>query len=82
MRSIILVVMLLLFPVVIFSDADEISGIWFTEDEKGKVKIYKENGRYHGEIFWMDNIGEEGGPPENDIKNPDPEKRGRKLVGL
>ncbi|KYG73137.1 hypothetical protein AWN68_10650 [Roseivirga echinicomitans] len=33
--------------------ADTILGVWWTEGKKAKVKIYKEAGRYAGEIIWL-----------------------------
>ena len=33
--------------------ADTILGVWWTEGKKAKVRIYKEAGRYAGEIIWL-----------------------------
>lgn len=33
--------------------ADAILGVWWTEGKKAKVRIYKEAGRYSGEIIWL-----------------------------
>ncbi len=33
--------------------ADNILGDWWTEGKKAKVRIYKEEGRYAGEVIWL-----------------------------
>ena len=60
-------------------NADDILGIWFNEEKDGKVKVYKEDGKYFGKIVWRDDVP---GTSPYDVKNPDEELRKRKKVGL
>lgn len=52
---------------------DDITGVWYTTDKEGTVLIFKHKGKYYGKALT--------GPEVNnyDLKNPDPEKRKRKL---
>lgn len=52
---------------------DDITGVWHTSDKSGTVLIFKYKGKYYGKALT--------GPEINnlDVKNPDPEKRKRKL---
>ncbi len=58
---------------------DAILGVWFNEEKDGKIKIYKEDGKFFGKIVWH-----KTGPDisEYDDKNPDPKLRTRKKVGM
>ena len=58
---------------------DAILGIWYNEEKDGKIKIYKEDGKFFGKIVWH-----KTGPDISayDVKNPDPELRTQKKVGL
>ncbi len=58
---------------------DAILGVWFNEEKDGKVKIYKEDGKYFGKLVWRDDVP---GTSPYDVKNPDPELRKRKKVGI
>ena len=58
---------------------DAILGIWFNEEKDGKVKVYKEDGKFYGKIVWRDDLP---GTSPYDDKNPDPELQKRKKVGL
>ena len=61
------------------ANPDAILGIWFNEEKDAKIKVYKENGKYFGKIVWH-KTGDDISP--YDEKNPDPELRTRKKVGL
>ena len=58
---------------------DAILGIWFNEEKDAKIKVYKEDGKFDGKIVWH-KTGDDISP--FDQKNPDPELRTRKKVGL
>lgn len=62
--------------------ADDVLGVWYTEGNKSKVRIYEENGRYHGEIIWLKNPTYEDGTQKIDKNNPSPLLRRRPLIGL
>jgi len=63
------------------NEADRIVGVWFTEDDAGKVEIYKDEDKYYGKLIWGEDI--ENGKAENlDSNNPDESLRNRPLIGL
>ncbi|MCB1056310.1 MAG: DUF2147 domain-containing protein [Acidobacteria bacterium] len=72
--------------------ADDILGVWKTaETDKGysHVKIYKDGGKYFGEIIWLlkpnypaDEPGGLAGKPKVDRNNPDKSKRDQPILGL
>ncbi|MFM6948390.1 MAG: DUF2147 domain-containing protein [Aquirufa sp.] len=57
------------------NNADVIVGEWLTENNEGKVTIYKQGDLYFGKIS--------GGktPGRKDAKNPDPSQRNKELIG-
>lgn len=55
--------------------ADAITGIWQT-DSGGYVQIYDAGDSYAGKV-----VGSVSGVAEYDKNNPDPDKRGRRLLG-
>ncbi len=63
-------------------DEDTILGVWYTEGGKSKVEIYKKDDKFYGKIIWLKIPNDEYGNPKKDIKNPDENKRDRKIVGL
>lgn len=68
-------------------EADAITGQWLTSKEEVRIDIFREEGKYFGEIVWLkeavypDN-DPEAGQPVRDRENPDPGKRGRPVLGL
>lgn len=56
--------------------ADAITGIWKTQSG-GYVQIYDAGDSYAGRI-----VGSVDGVAEYDMNNPDPDKRGRRLLGV
>lgn len=70
------------------SKADKVVGYYLTHNEKtgkeeSQIKIYKtQNGKYSGEIVWMDKSYYVDGKPIRDINNPDEKLRSKELVGL
>jgi len=81
---------MVLFGVAAFAEEDNgdvILGKWVTEEGKGNVEIYKENGKYSGKIVWLKepNYPEgdpEAGKPRHDLNNPDASKRAQPIIGL
>jgi len=74
-------------------DGDAILGLWATDPEGGggeaHVRVYKEDGRYFGEIVWLAEpvyqAGDPDGPegePKTDDENPDPARRQDPVIGL
>jgi uncharacterized protein (DUF2147 family) len=80
-RTLIVAAAFTLLPCLMYSQS-EILGVWFNEEKDGKIKVYKEGGKFYGEIIWIkDNKNEDGSSPKYDINNPDPNKRDRTIVG-
>jgi uncharacterized protein (DUF2147 family) len=62
--------------------ADEISGVWLTQDKDAHVQIFKgANGKFYGKIAWLERTKEADGSVRLDIKNPDESKRKNLLMG-
>lgn len=62
--------------------ADDIVGVWLTGGkEPAKIQVYKAGDKYYGKIVWL-KYPEENGLPRVDSKNPDTDKRTRKIIGL
>jgi uncharacterized protein (DUF2147 family) len=56
--------------------SNAIVGEWVNEKGDAKFKIYRKADKFYGDIIWGT------GGPTKDIKNPDPAKKNRDLVGL
>lgn len=64
-------------------NGDDILGAWLNEDKDAHVQIYKDTGKYFGEIVWIkDPIDEETGKPKLDDENQDESLRSRPIMGL
>lgn len=64
-------------------DADKILGYWLTQDGDSQVKIFKaENGKYYGNIKWLETPLRDDGSIKLDDKNPDPELAKRTIMDL
>ena len=55
--------------------ADDVLGLWLTDDGRAKIEIYNENGKYSGKIVWLIQPQDVNGNPPLDTQNPDPEMR-------
>ena len=61
------------------------SGTWLTEDGRAKVRVDRCGpgaANVCGKIVWLKAPTDEAGAPRTDIKNPDPKKRVRPVIGL
>jgi len=56
--------------------ADDITGEWVTQKKDGHVIIYKQDGKYYGNLKLATDEG------ASDTKNPEPKLRNRKINGL
>jgi uncharacterized protein (DUF2147 family) len=62
--------------------AEDITGVWLTDDKEGAIEIRPCGENRCGRIAWMkDPKGEDGRPPV-DRNNPDPNLRARPICGL
>jgi len=63
--------------------ADDIVGLWLTQDNDSHVQITKENGKYFGKIVWLETpIDSITGKPKVDDKNPNPALLNRPVLGM
>ncbi|MCE4225473.1 DUF2147 domain-containing protein [Methylobacterium sp. C25] len=61
------------------------SGTWLTEDGRAKVKIDRCGpgaSNICGKVVWLKSPTGPTGGPRTDLKNPDPKKRSRPVIGL
>jgi len=66
-----------------YSQADQIIGIWLTEEGNSQIEISKApNGQYIGRIVWMEEPLNEQGNPKVDEDNPNAALRNRPLQNL
>ncbi|MGA0556679.1 DUF2147 domain-containing protein [Larkinella sp. VNQ87] len=56
--------------------SDAIIGEWVAPQKDSRIRIYRQGNSYFGRITWGT------GGPDKDVKNPDPAKRNRELIGL
>jgi uncharacterized protein (DUF2147 family) len=61
--------------------SDDVVGIWLNATGKGKIQVYKENGKYYGKIVWLREPLTEKGQPKVDINNPNASLKTKPLVG-
>jgi uncharacterized protein (DUF2147 family) len=66
------------------TSADIILGRWITAERNLIVEVYKENNTYKSKIVWFDVSDDPSRPMHSrlDYKNPNPNLRNNKLVGL
>lgn len=86
MRTILLLLILLYSsftaPLTKSVPADDITGVWLNSTGKGKVQVYRENGKYFGKIAWLREPLNEKGQPKKDAMNPTASLKSQPLVGL
>ena len=63
-------------------EGDEIVGLWWTDDKRAKIEIYKKGEEYWGKIVWLKDPLDEDGKPIRDANNPDEEAAKKPIVGL
>src|SRR6056297_223743 len=61
---------------------NKVIGYWLTEEGESQVHIFKDNGKFHGKIVWLEEPYEEDGTPKQDDENPKEKLRDRKILGL
>ena len=61
------------------------SGTWLTGDGRAKIRIDRcgpSGSNACGKVVWLKSPTDDGGAPRTDVKNPDPKKRSRPVIGL
>lgn len=66
----------------IAQSADDVLGLWLTDDGKARIEIYKESGKYSGKIVWLKEPNNSDGSPKLDEENPDAELQKKPIIGL
>lgn len=62
--------------------ADPVSGYWLTHKSKGMVQISQCGAGLCGQIIWLRQSTDRKGQPARDVRNRNPELRGRPVMGL
>ena len=63
--------------------ANDIVGVWLTQDKDSHVEIYNDGGKYFGKIIWLETpIDSITGKPQLDDKNEDPVLQSRPVMGM
>lgn len=72
-----------LSPDLFAQDADNVLGYWLTQDGDSQVKIFKaKDGKYYGNIKWIETPTREDGSIKLDDNNPDEELSKKQILGL
>ncbi|NOQ27548.1 MAG: DUF2147 domain-containing protein [Bacteroidales bacterium] len=70
-------------PDLFSQDADKVLGYWLTQDGDSQVKVFKaKDGKYYGNIKWLNVTTREDGSIKLDDKNPDPELAKKQILNL
>lgn len=78
-----LLVGLFLVPSLYAQKADQVLGYWLTQDGDSQVKIFKaKNGKYYGNIKWLDQPNEDDGTPKLDKNNENEKLQSRPIMDL
>ena len=63
--------------------ADDIVGIWLSEEKDGKIEIYNSGNKYFGKLIWGNSLFESDGvTSKKDVKNTDKKLKARNLKDL
>ncbi|MDV2987131.1 UNVERIFIED_CONTAM: DUF2147 domain-containing protein [Methylobacteriaceae bacterium AG10] len=68
-----------------FAAPKDLSGTWLTGDGRAKIRIDRcgpSGSNACGKVVWLKSPTDDGGAPRTDVKNPDPKKRVRPIIGL
>lgn len=78
-----LLLAIFLSPDLFAQEADNVLGYWLTQEGDSQVKIFKaKDGKYYGNIKWLDEPNEEDGTAKVDDENSNPELQKRPILGL
>ncbi len=68
-----------------FAAPKDLSGTWLTGDGRAKIRIDRcgpAGSNACGKVVWLKSPADDAGAPRTDVKNPDPKKRVRPIIGL
>jgi uncharacterized protein (DUF2147 family) len=64
-------------------DRKGIVGTWWDQDQRSRIEVAEENGKFYGTIVWIKkDSNEDGTSPRTDIHNPDKKLRTRRNLNL
>lgn len=70
-------------PNLLAQEADKILGYWLTQEGDSQVKIFKaKDGKYYGNIKWLEEPNEEDGTPKLDKHNENEKLKKRPVMDL
>lgn len=82
-RLFIVTLLLFLSSCLLAQNANKVLGVWLTQDGDSKVTITKDsNGKFNGEITWLDEPLNDEGKPKVDEENPKKSLQSRPIMGL
>lgn len=61
---------------------DDILGLWWTDEKKAKIEVYRKGDEYWGKIAWLEEPLNEQGQPKLDKNNSEKSLRSRPVMGL
>jgi len=64
------------------NNSDVIVGKWLDHTKEASVEIHENNGKYYGEIIWLNKPNDAFGKPRKDKENSTSKLRNRALLGL
>ena len=73
----------LIAPNISAQEADKVLGYWLTQEGDSQVKIFKaKNGKYYGNIKWLEEPNEADGTPKLDKHNENEKLKKRPIMDL
>lgn len=60
----------------------DILGVWLTESQDAKIKIYKSQNKYFGKVIWIKEPLDKDGKPVVDRNNPESALQKQPILGL
>ena len=82
-KRFLLVVLVGVFGLTSFAQADQILGVWLNEEGTSHIEITKNSrGEYVGKIIWLKEPLDDNGRPKVDTENPDANLRNRPLLNM
>lgn len=70
-------------PKLFSQEEDKVVGYWLTQYGDSQVKIFKaKDGKYYGNVKWLENPNNEDGTPKLDKENEDEKLKSKPILGL
>lgn len=62
--------------------ADDVVGVWKTQNGKSHIEVFKKGNKFYGKIIWLKEPNEADGTPKKDKNNPEEAQRSRSIMNL